>query len=467
MKRRLALYVLSLIVALASLTIPGEAAQKRTTKGRSKVSKSTSAKNLSRAKSASSRKRVASAVRTKKRSRSRVSKRSRYIPERVATGALIEPLKGGEPVLSQNPDEMFNPASVAKLATSLLALDLLGPSRCFKTEFFSHGSVDQSSKTLNGDLIVVSEGDPMLDALTVSDIARQLVASGIHRVSGNLIVSGPLVFSRNSNPESAAKLLARALARPFPTPVASNRDAQSSLEISEGIVIEGLIKTGVKPEGALLVASHQSPTLLEILRYQNVHSDNYIAEVIGSRIGGPRAVEQFLVEKAGLPDEKILLSSCSGLGYNRISPRAAVNLVRYAVDHLGQKNLTLESILPVSGEAEGTLRRRFSSLPQGTRIVAKTGTLLSSDGGASALVGIAYPPNGEPLVFAILNRGRQIGRFRSVQDQVLASVASGNDASVVLASLNVKPAPRASYKKQLTKKSKSRSTRARRLRRSI
>src|SRR5688572_12083609 len=64
----------------------------------------------------------------------------------------VEDLRSGKPVLVWNEDEPRNPASVMKLLTTLVALDLLGPTYTWKTDVYLVGRMND--ETLEGDLLL-------------------------------------------------------------------------------------------------------------------------------------------------------------------------------------------------------------------------------------------------------------------------------------------------------------------------
>ena len=72
--------------------------------------------------------------------------------------------------------------------------------------------------------------------------------------------------------------------------------------------------------------------------------------------------------------------------------------------------------MPVAGIDPGTLEDRFTGLPWRGSVIAKTGTLLRTDGGASSLVGQMRAANGEVLLFVIMNQRGSVARFRENQD---------------------------------------------------
>src|SRR5262245_41472056 len=69
-------------------------------------------------------------------------------------GVLFETLDG-EKLLSYNVDCPFNPASVVKLATSVVAIEKLGVDYRYGTEFYTNGRFSPETGELEGDLIVM------------------------------------------------------------------------------------------------------------------------------------------------------------------------------------------------------------------------------------------------------------------------------------------------------------------------
>ncbi|HEX3230000.1 MAG TPA: D-alanyl-D-alanine carboxypeptidase, partial [Pyrinomonadaceae bacterium] len=116
----------------------------------------------------------------------------------VAQPAYLTPIGGFQGVLAetvegltiaaQSPDDRFNPASAVKLATALGALQSFGPEHRFMTGLWSTGTLDKSTGTLNGDLVVTGR-DPSFHYEHAVMLARQLNDLGIRNVTGNLIVA--------------------------------------------------------------------------------------------------------------------------------------------------------------------------------------------------------------------------------------------------------------------------------------
>ncbi|MCA9727005.1 MAG: D-alanyl-D-alanine carboxypeptidase/D-alanyl-D-alanine-endopeptidase [Candidatus Eisenbacteria bacterium] len=78
------------------------------------------------------------------------------------------------------------PASVTKLITTAAALDLLGPRYHFQTRIARTGPLEDG--TLQGDLVVIGNGDPFLVSERLWMLASQLRLAGVHRVTGRLIL---------------------------------------------------------------------------------------------------------------------------------------------------------------------------------------------------------------------------------------------------------------------------------------
>jgi D-alanyl-D-alanine carboxypeptidase/D-alanyl-D-alanine-endopeptidase (penicillin-binding protein 4) len=168
------------------------------------------------------------------------------------------------------------------------------------------------------------------------------------------------------------------------------------------------------------------------LFYQNAHSVNTTAERLGEAVGGPKAVEQFLIKDIGIPAKDVSISHTSGLDYNRITARGTVQLFRSLVLWLNLNNMQPQDVLPVAGVDAGTLARRFTGEDYRGAIIGKTGTLPATDGGVSTLAGIAYTKDHGPVLFAIFNTKGSVATYRKLQDQLMKGfiVESGGIADV-------------------------------------
>ena len=116
------------------------------------------------------------------------------------------------------------------------------------------------------------------------------------------------------------------------------------------------------------------------------------------------------------------MSSASGLGPNRVTPRAMMKILRGLNVELKHDKLSLLDILPVAGIDPGTLEDRFTTDIARGSVVAKTGTLARTDGGASSLVGQMQTRSGRVVLFVILNEHGNVLRFRQNQDGIVTAI---------------------------------------------
>ncbi len=101
-------------------------------------------------------------------------------------GLVVQDLDADHPLLAHGEGRSFNPASVMKLVTTLAALDTLGPAHTFRTEVYTTGEV--RGDTLYGNLIVKGRGDPSLTIERFWLLLREVRATGIARIEGDVLL---------------------------------------------------------------------------------------------------------------------------------------------------------------------------------------------------------------------------------------------------------------------------------------
>ncbi len=315
-------------------------------------------------------------------------------------GVYIESLQDPRPIALLNESQEFNPASVIKLATSLAALHKLGSEFRFRTEFRAEGDV--RSGKLDGDLILVSGGDPAFSISDARRVGQAIRQFGVRQVSGQLIVVGHFTCNENSTTDVSARVFAKHTGITFKRP-------PRFIQPNE-----------YHPRGTQ-IATVESDSLLKIVQYLNSFSVNSMAETLAIHIGGPSGVERFLIEEIGMPRQSVFVSHASGLDVNRLTPRETVRLLREMMKWLDRHNLHPSTIMPIAGRDPGTLRERFTEENFAGSIIAKTGTLHSTDSGVAALAGIIYTRGYGPLLFAVYDmaEGRRVDQLRRLQDQFL------------------------------------------------
>lgn len=339
-------------------------------------------------------------------------------------GVLVETMDG-KILIAQSTEQTFNPASAVKLATALDALRTYGPDHRFTTGIWTNGTLDRASGTLTGDLII-SGGDPSLHYEHAVMLARALNDAGIRTVTGDLIVSPRFTMNFDWSAQRSGDALYDTLdvtRRPAAATAAWLAERALTRDESPGVpsvAVMGAVYVNSVPANARLLLIQHSSRLADILKVLLCYSNNFMAERVGDTLGGADGLRRFLVNDLGINQMELHLSSTSGLGVNRMTPRAMMKVYRALLDELSNNRMTASDILPVAGIDPGTLEKRYAAPESRGSVVAKTGTLTHTDGGASALVGQLRAANGETLLFVILGQHGNVHRFRERQDQLVS-----------------------------------------------
>jgi D-alanyl-D-alanine carboxypeptidase/D-alanyl-D-alanine-endopeptidase (penicillin-binding protein 4) len=103
-----------------------------------------------------------------------------------AASAVLIDVASGEIIESFNPAKSMPPASVAKVITTLYAIDRLGAEYQFVTNVEINGPVEGG--IVQGDLILRGGGDPALDSDEMALLLDEVVAFGIKGITGAFII---------------------------------------------------------------------------------------------------------------------------------------------------------------------------------------------------------------------------------------------------------------------------------------
>jgi serine-type D-Ala-D-Ala carboxypeptidase/endopeptidase (penicillin-binding protein 4) len=122
--------------------------------------------------------------------------------DRAHWGIDVVELDTGKQIYSQNSDQLFLPASNAKIFTTAAALAIAGPDYRFRTTVEAEGSLDDHGR-LRGNLVIVGRGDPNISGRVLpyslktqrtpphtqilEAMADQVAQSGLKIVDGDLI----------------------------------------------------------------------------------------------------------------------------------------------------------------------------------------------------------------------------------------------------------------------------------------
>lgn len=101
-------------------------------------------------------------------------------------GVQLVPLTGSGTITSINAQQSMNPASTMKLVTTWAALELLGPTYQWSTEFYTDGALRDG--VLTGNLYLKGGGDPKLNMEKLWLLLRDLRANGVQKITGDLVL---------------------------------------------------------------------------------------------------------------------------------------------------------------------------------------------------------------------------------------------------------------------------------------
>jgi len=195
------------------------------------------------------------------------------------------------------------------------------------------------------------------------------------------------------------------------------------------IHLDGKVLLGHAPSSSLLLASHTSKPISQLMAdtlkpSDNVYADSLFLDAATKLNGGPlnwqpaqAIVKTFLQQQTGINLQNAVLTDGSGLSReNLLTAQQTVDLLRFLHTRF---SLAYEYIaaLPVAGH-DGTLQRRFRKPSAQGLLRAKTGTMT----GVMSLSGYLYTANAHTLAFAIFINRRPgtspavAGRYRSLVD---------------------------------------------------
>ncbi len=289
-------------------------------------------------------------------------------------GAVVDDLSSGQVLLSRNASSGFAPASTAKLAVAVAALDVLGPAATFTTRVVAGSSASS--------IVLVGGGDPTLAAghppasnypqsaalaSLAGQTARELRARGVRAVRlgyDTSLFTGPVlapgwprsyVTTGNVTPISSLEVdQGRLTASGAPqdandgenfrprtfAPAAEAAQSFAGFLAGDGIRVRGVVTQTAAPHGAASIAAVKSPPLAEIVYWMLSQSNNVIAENLARQVAiatgrpasfsGAAAAETAVLRKLGVGG-MIRLVDGSGLSpRDRIAPNAEVQLIRLA-----------------------------------------------------------------------------------------------------------------------------------------
>jgi serine-type D-Ala-D-Ala carboxypeptidase/endopeptidase (penicillin-binding protein 4) len=314
------------------------------------------------------------------------------------------------------------PASNEKLLLSMVMLDTLGPAFRMRTIAAASGI---SEDGVVEKLWILGRGDPIVGRGKLAALARELAAAGLERVTGR-VVGSTSYFRRDWHApgwnDVARDYVNRPTALTFQRNSGSDPERHAAGVLTNklealGIRVRGRPRADSPPPGLQALASVESAPLQQLLTKTLRPSDNFLAEMLGKRLGAevrgaPGSIAKGAASIQAWTDARgtaFTLNDNSGLSYaNRVTAQEIVRLLWVAEDASWAENL--RRALPTGGQ--GTLVHRL----HGVRVRAKTGTLDD----ISALSGWVFARGTDTWVeFSILSFGMSKSVASDIEDEIV------------------------------------------------
>lgn len=327
------------------------------------------------------------------------------VNDRSCTAVSVD----GRLVGSKNAELPVIPASNQKVLVGAVALEVLGADFTYTTTVVGP---PPSAGVINGDIVLVGGGDPLLSGewypdsdldrhpvfniTPIDELARQLVAAGVTQINGSVIGDGSRYDDEffapgwglgdagvEAGPYDAllvndARVRGDEQRGSDPSEAGAREFARILAE--QGITVSGGSTAGTAPTDQTSLASVSSMPLPAAIAEMLTNSDNNTAELMlkeigltvsgtGSRTAGLDAIAATMAEW-GIDTAGLVLGDGSGLSLdNRLTCSIMLGVLR----HVGFESAVGQG-LAVAGQT-GTLSEVFGETAVSGRLRGKTGTL--------------------------------------------------------------------------------------------
>ncbi len=359
--------------------------------------------------------------------------------------SVIVTVEGRGIVVNLDGTRAVPPASTQKLFTAGAALLRLPPDWRARTEVRSTFPVFDT--LMPGDLVLVGGGDLTLTGADFDRLARDVAASGVRVIEGNLYVDDgrydrargapgwkPGWVPENSGPLSAVAVDHNAWRRDaefISDPATANGNRFRDLLGAVGVQVVGATVLGrPEQEATELLAFHESAPLPAMVRDLLKISDNFASEMLLKELGAvggngvgttSGGVDEMWrqADAASAPRGQ----AADGSGLSSIDRATAAGEVKWlqVLDSLSVGPVLRDS-LPI-GCVDGTLKTRFCKSPGAGKVRAKTGTLNN----VTCLAGYTTTAAGHRVWFAMLLSGLgDVAKGRAAIDKAVNAVTASS-----------------------------------------
>jgi D-alanyl-D-alanine carboxypeptidase/D-alanyl-D-alanine-endopeptidase (penicillin-binding protein 4) len=368
-----------------------------------------------------------------------------------SSGAYVRDLDAGIDLFALRASTARVPASVEKLYTTATALLRLGPAGTLDTRAVSDGAVDADG-VLHGNLVLVGGGDPFFGDESAAKLARAVKDAGVTRVDGAVLGDESGFDLRRSgcclgyDPDLGGVLSALAYDRGFFAGALQLEAARfAATRFTEqlgvaGVRSSGRPRSGTAPAAAGEIASLPSMPVRELIRFINVPSNNFAAEMLLKALG-----ERYRDSGTTRDGAAVVRETVTGLGAqarvadgsglsrsDRTSPRDVVRLL----ERMDEADIggVFRSSLALTGRT-GTVKARMRGTAA-ARCRVKTGTLRN----VSGLAGYCKTTSGRDIAFSLMFNRATPYVEKAREDRIVTAIVrlSGAPAS---APATQEPAP--------------------------
>jgi len=335
-------------------------------------------------------------------------------PQGGFVGVYFQDVDNGNILVRYNEHNLFVPASLTKIFSTLVAWEILGPEfRYTTTVYVPRGNI---SPTLNGDVIIKSNGDPSMSVEILKDNLKKFVQEGVKEIKGNIVIDNSFFSNERwgigwewdyKNPSVDALILKENTNtfNPYDVNAVALNYGSNVLKILKelGIRVDGSVKIGKTRNDYREFIVIKSVPLYNLISVANKYSSNSYAEQILRTVGlrvyrygniynSLKVMNDFYRKLFGEYYPFKLNDGCGLSTYNLATPYMVVNTLIYAYkNHGGMNGYT--STLALSGR-EGTMQNRLGDIT----VYAKTGTLQK----VSNIAGILITKTGRRVAFCIM-----------------------------------------------------------------
>jgi D-alanyl-D-alanine carboxypeptidase/D-alanyl-D-alanine-endopeptidase (penicillin-binding protein 4) len=369
-------------------------------------------------------------------------------PAGPQTGAEVVDLGAGKQLFTLRAKTKRPPASLEKLYTTVAVLSRLGPDARLRTTVLGTGHL-AAGGVWRGNLYLRGGGDPTFGdsafnriwelgyGSTASDLAVQLIARGIRRVSGSIIGDASRFDSRRGGPAtgyaadvpdfggqlSALTYDHGSSTRRLSPGVFAAREMMLVLR-SDHVPANVSKRTHTTPRDAHILATVSSPPMSVLLRLTDVPSDDLFAELLTKQLGSRFGTGGSISAGAHVITDVVhgyhlhpQIRDGSGLSrQDRSSPLEVVDLLRDLWrTPVGAR---LSASLPVVG-VNGTVRGIATRTAARGRCIAKTGTLDN----VTNLAGYCHSRGHHLLAFALFLDGPTNETALTLIGRMVAAIA--------------------------------------------